>query len=121
MNTTTTKLYSDMTPAERARIDAEEDRREARKAGFVGADVTLLDIQRSQFRVIRREACKAGFDGDFTKACLATRGVKVGGTPDQWLNAAWQVLADTLPDNLCNDDYEGPTEPYEVAHGPRGW
>ena len=122
MNTTTTKLYRNMTPAERARIDAEEDHREARKANFVGADVALLDIQRSQFRVARREARKAGFIGDFTKACLATRRVKVGGTPDQWLDAAEKVLADTLhADNLCNDDYEGPDEPYDVVHGPRGW
>lgn len=120
----TTTLYSEMTPAQKAAIDADEDRREARKANFVGADVAFLDIQRSQFRVARREARKAGFTGDFNKACIATRRVKPGGYPEQWLDAAEKVLADTEnANNLCNDDYEGPgvTEPYEVAYGPRGW
>ena len=62
MSTTRTfKLYSEMTKAEQAAIDADEDRREARKAAFVGADVDL-DARWSQAPLHKQIAREMGMD-----------------------------------------------------------
>ena len=104
------KLYSEMAPAERALIDAQEDRRERYKSNLIGADMSMMDIMRGQYASLRKQAKEAGFRGSFQVACLATRRVDMRDPkPEQWVAAAERVLSDLRnADNLCNDDYEGP-------------
>ena len=93
MNTQTPKLYSDMTPADRARIDAEEDRREARKANFVGADLSMDDLFRNIYAQRRNKAREIGFTGNFAHACITANGGGVPATPEQWVTASETALA----------------------------
>ena len=123
---TTYKAYSEMTAAEKAAIDADEDRREARKAGFVGASDVNADL-RVAFAALRTQAGLNGFTGNFKQACINANDGEVPSTPEAWVAAAETVYNDTL-DGLADEadfeaEYEGPgiTEPCEVAYGPRGW
>ncbi len=110
----TSKLYSDMTPAEQAAIDQDEDRREARKAHFHDG----LEGQRAKFRARRAEAVALGFKGDFLATCRSMA-VTPPMTPPEWLLAADLVVLAYAPED---EDFEaegpGITEPWEVAYGP---
>lgn len=114
-------LYSEMTPAEQATIDADEDRREARKAAFVGADDNRWEL-RLDYAEWRRKAVSEGFRGDFKAACITVNDGEVPPSPEAWVAAAEGVYWDACADN-CYDESEGPgiTEPWEVAYGPRGF
>lgn len=108
------KLYSEMTTAEKAAIDADEDRREARKANFIGASddkapadgrwftpMTVGDLRRIYADTRASTRAMGAFEapGAFEAACrqvAAEKGIAL--TPGGWLDAATQVYWDTWAD-----------------------
>lgn len=88
MATRTYKLYSEMTLAEQAAIDACEDRREAYKAAM-NRDSSVEGLRR-QYAMWRDRTVEAGFQGDFADACVASVG-QPPMTPEGWVLAARQV------------------------------
>jgi hypothetical protein len=103
----TMQTYSSMTPAEQARIDQDEDRREARKSYFNDG----LNGQRTKFAALRETAAARGCPkAQFESRC---RGVSIlpPCTPPEWVLAAeLVVLSLSLPpshpdDDACNPAY----------------